>query len=158
MGLMFIGSVIESDWEHLKALSLVLVIFYFCILMAILVDLCAGVDKAKRNGEARTSYGLRRTIHKIRDYFSVIMLFTLADIVASVWFTMPFFTAVGTIAMVFIEAKSVYENKKDINKGIKDLPDVLLQILKNKDKTEELVDFLQTSNKVDLTKENKVDT
>ena len=58
------------------------------------------------------------------------MLFTLADIVASVWFSLPFFTAVGTISIVFIEAKSVYENKKDINKGVKDLPDVLLQILK----------------------------
>ena len=77
------------------------------------------------------------------------MLFTLADVVASVWFKLPFFTAVGTIAMVFIEAKSVYENKKDMNKGIKDLPDVLLQILKNKDKAEELLKFLETTSKIE---------
>lgn len=155
MNLLFITSLIDNDWSRMKSLSLVLVVFYFCILMAIFVDLCAGVDKAKRHGEIRTSYGLRRTIHKIRDYFSVIMLFTLADIVASIWFTLPFFTAVGTIAMVFIEAKSVYENKKDINKGIKDLPDVLLQILKNKDKSEELLKFLQTNSSVEPKKASK---
>ena len=148
MELLFIESIIEHDWDRLRSLSLVLVVFYFCILIAIFVDLSAGVDKARRNGEIRTSYGFRRTIYKIRDYFSVIMLFTLADVVASIWFTLPFFTAVGTIAMVFIEAKSVYENKKDVNKGIKDLPDVLFQILKNKDKSEELLKFLESNNKI----------
>ena len=155
MKLMFITSLVNNDWLRMKSLSLVLVVFYFCILVAILVDLAAGIDKAKRNGEMRTSYGLRRTIHKIRDYFSVIMLFTLADIVASIWFTLPFFTAVGTIAMVFIEAKSVYENKKDINKGIKDLPDVLLKILKDKNKAEDLLDFLQNNSKADAIKAMK---
>ena len=51
--------------------------------------------------------------------------------------------------MIFIEAKSVYENKKDVNKGIKDLPDVLFQILKNKDKAEELLEFLESNNKIE---------
>ena len=148
MNLLFINSIIDNDWERFKSLSLVLAIFYFCVLLAILLDLAAGLEKAKRQGEIRTSYGLRKTIFKIRDYFSVIMLFTIADVVASIWFTLPFFTAVGTIAMVFIEAKSVYENKKDVNKGIKDLPDVLFQILKNKDKSEELLKFLESNNKI----------
>lgn len=148
MNLLFINSIIEEDWARFKSLALVLAIFYFCVLLAILLDLAAGLEKAKRQGEIRTSYGLRKTIFKIRDYFSVIMLFTIADVVASIWFTLPFFTAVGTIAMVFIEAKSVYENKKDVNKGIKDLPDVLFQILKNKDKSEELLKFLESNNEI----------
>lgn len=143
MNLLFINSIIENDWSRFKSLSLVLAIFYFCVLLAILVDLAAGIEKARRNEEIRTSYGLRKTICKIRDYFSVQMLFTIADIVGSVWFKLPFFTAIGTIAIVFIEAKSVYENKKDLSKGVKDLPDVLLYILKNKDKTEELLSFLE---------------
>ena len=137
----------QEDWHRLKSLSLILVIFYFCILMAILLDLASGIDRAKRNNEVRTSYGLRRTVYKVRDYFSVIMLFTIADVVASVWFTMPFFTAIGTISLVFIEAKSVYENKKGLNKGIKDLPDVLLQILKNEVKIKELTRFLEEADK-----------
>ncbi len=148
MNLLFIKSVIEGNWEHIKSLSFVLVIFYACILIAIFVDLSAGIEKARREGEVRTSYGYRRTVYKIRDYFSVIMLFTLADIVASIWFTMPFFTAIGTISLVFIEAKSVYENKKGLNKGIKDLPDVLLMILKDKDKLAELTKFLDENNKL----------
>ena len=147
MNLLFINSILQEDWHRLKSLSLILVIFYFCILMAILLDLASGIDRAKRNKEVRTSYGLRRTIYKVRDYFSVIMLFTIADVVASVWFTMPFFTAIGTISLVFIEAKSVYENKKGLNKGIKDLPDVLLQILKNEVKIKELTRFLEEADK-----------
>ncbi len=152
MKLLFIRSILEHDWNRLQNLSLILAVFYFCVLVAIFVDLAAGVEKAKRHGVMRTSFGFRRTINKIKDYFSVLMLFTVADIVASVWFSLPFFTAVGTIAMVFIEAKSVYENKKDINKGIKDLPDVLLQILRNKDKAEELLKFLE-DNKNETPKE-----
>lgn len=147
MELLFINCIIEQNWVRLKSLALILVVFYVCILIAIFVDLCSGVERSKRQGELRTSYGFRQTIYKIKDYYSVIMLFTLADIVASVWFTMPFFTALGTIGMVFIEAKSVYENKKDLSKGIKDLPHALLHILKNKDKAEELLEFLETKSK-----------
>lgn len=147
MNMLFINSILTHDVQRLKGLSMILAVFYFCVLVAIFVDLGAGIDKAKRQGDIRTSYGLRRTIAKIKDYFSVLMLFTLADIVASVWFSLPFFTAVGTISIVFIEAKSVYENKKDINKGVKDLPDVLLQILKNKDKAEDLLRFLDNGKK-----------
>ena len=148
MTLLFIQSILGQDWHRLQSLSLILAVFYFCVLAAIFVDLAAGVEKARRHGVIRTSFGFRQTINKIKDYFSVLMLFTLSDIVASVWFSLPFFTAVGTIAMVFIEAKSVYENKKDISKGIKDLPDVLLQILKNKDKAAELLDFLEKNKQV----------
>ncbi len=154
MNLLFIKSILNHDWNRLQNLSMILVIFYACVLVAILIDLASGVEKAKRKGVMRTSFGFRRTISKVKDYFSVLMLFTVADIVASVWFTLPFFTAIGTIAMVFIEARSVYENKKDLNKGIKDLPDVLLQIIKNKDKAEELIKLLDENNNVDLKNNN----
>ena len=91
MNLLFINSIINNDWARFKSLALVLAVFYFCTLLAIMVDLAAGIDKAKRHNEMRTSYGLRRTICKTRDYFSVLMLFTIADVVASVWFSLPFF-------------------------------------------------------------------
>lgn len=152
MELLFINSIIYDDWNRVQSLFFVLAAFYICVLFAIFIDFASGIEKAKRQKEIITSFGYRRTIQKIKDYFSVLMLFTLADIVASVWFNLPFFTAIGTIAIVFIEAKSVYENKKDINKGIKDLPNVLLQILKNKDKAAELLKFLEDNNKVEPSK------
>lgn len=144
--LQFISSLMAHDWARLQNLSMILAIFYLCVLGSIFVDLASGVEKAKRNGVCRTSYGFRRTINKIKDYFSVLMLFTIADVVASVWFSLPFFTAIGTIAMVFIEAKSVYENKRDANKGIKDLPDVLVNILKSRDNVSEIIDIFNKLN------------
>lgn len=140
--ILFIQALAEKNWGRLESLSLILALFYLCVLVAILIDLISGIEKAKRKGLLRTSYGFRRTINKIKDYYSVLMLFTLADIIASIWFTMPFFTAIGAIGIVLIEARSVYENKKDINKGIKDLPFILSQVIKNKDDVKELIKFL----------------
>lgn len=147
--ILFIPAIVEHDLDRLQTLSMILAVFYGCVLIAVLIDLWSGIDKAVRTRVMRTSFGFRKTIKKIQDYFFVLMLFTTADIVASIWFNLPFFTAIGTIGMIFVEARSVYENKKGLNKGIKDLPDVLLTILKNKDKAEELLNFLE-KNKNDI--------
>ena len=109
------------------------------VLLAILIDLASGVERARAEKIVRTSYGFRKTINKIKDYFSLLMLFTITDIVASIWTSLPFFTAIGAIGMIYIEGKSVWENKKRLSKGLGDLPDVLLQILKNKDNIEEII-------------------
>jgi len=143
MNLLFIRSLIDRDWIRLQELSLILVIFYICVLGAVLIDLWSGVDKAKRENVLRTSFGFRQTIKKMKDYLSVLMLFTIADIVSSIWFSLPFFSAIGTIGIVFVEARSVYENKKDINKGIKDLPETIAKILRNKNDMEALLYFLE---------------
>ena len=144
MKFLFIPSFLESNYEGLKSLSFILVIFYAAVLVAIFVDLVSGVDRAKREGMKRCSDGFKRTIYKIKDYYSMLLLFTIIDVVASIWFTLPFFTAVGTIAIIFVEGKSVYENKRGLNKGIRDLPDALRQILKSKDKADELLNFLES--------------
>lgn len=143
MKLLFIPSLIGRDWDRLHDLSLVLVVFYICVLGAILIDLWSGIDRAKRENILRTSFGFRQTIKKVKDYFSVLMLFSIADVVASVWFSLPFFSAIGTIGIIFVEARSVYENKKDVNKGIKDLPEAIARILKNKDDVKALLYSLE---------------
>ena len=147
MNLLFIKSLIGRDWDRLHELSLVLVIFYICVLGAILIDLWGGIDRAKRQNILRTSFGFRQTIKKVKDYFSVLMLFTIADVVASIWFTLPFFTAIGTVGIILVEARSVYENKKEINKGIKDLPETILRILKDKNAVESFLCSLELDKK-----------
>ena len=139
---LFVKSIIESDFNRLYLLSIILLVFYMAVLAAILIDLWSGVERARRNGNARTSYGFRRTIIKIKEYFGLLMLFTITDVVASVWLSLPFFTALGAIGMIWVEAKSVHENKKDI-KGLKDLPQVIIDLLKNKDNISKVVNFLE---------------
>jgi len=147
MNLLFIRSLTTRDWDRLQELSLILVIFYICVLGAILIDLWSGIDRAKRENILRTSFGFRQTIKKMKDYFSVLMLFTIADVVASIWSTLPFFTAIGTIGIILVEARSVYENKKEINKGIKDLPETIVKILRDRKAVESFLCSLELDKK-----------
>lgn len=145
---LFIHTILSKDYNRLQDLAFVLIVFYSCILIAISIDLLSGLERAKREGNIRTSHGFKQTLYKIKDYYSIIILFTIIDVVASLWFSLPFFTAIGTIAIIFVEGKSVYENKRGLNKGVRDLPDALRQVLKSKDKAEELLNFLESkSNK-----------
>lgn len=154
---LIIKSFIEKDFCAVVDKSITLAILYGCVLLAVLFDLASGVEKARRKKVLRTSYGFRRTICKLRDYFNVLMMFTLADIIASIWITLPFFTAIGAIGMVFIEGRSIWENKKDTNKGIEDLPDVLVDLMKNRDNIEQIVKILK-ENSVAIDREKRDDT
>ena len=141
---LFIQAFLLKDYNRLQDMAFILVIFYICILVAISIDLASGVERARREGDVSTSHGFKQTLYKIKDYYSIIILFTIIDVVASLWFTLPFFTAVGTIAIIFVEGKSVYENKRGLSKGIRDLPDALRQVLKSKNKADELLNFLES--------------
>jgi hypothetical protein len=145
MRLLFIKSIMETDWDRLKMLSIVLCVFYSCVLVAILVDLFFGVRRARKLKIARTSYGFRRTITKATTYFGLMMLLTVADVVASIVLNMPFFTAFGAIGIIIVEAKSVYESTKEYNKGIEEVPRVLVEILKNKDNIQSIIEFLNNN-------------
>lgn len=146
----FIQAFLTGDIARLKSLSFILLIFYVCVLIAIFLDLFAGVDRARREGKLRTSDGFKRTLYKVRDYYTIIVLFTILDVIASIWFSLPFFTAIGTMAIVLVEGKSIYENKKNINKGIRDLPEAISQIqafLKDKDNAKALLSYLEVKAK-----------
>jgi NADH:ubiquinone oxidoreductase subunit 3 (subunit A) len=146
---LFINSILEQDWERMHNLSFILVIFYAAVLVAVLIDLHSGMERNKAYEAAETSYGLRRTLIKIKDYFSVLMLFTMADVASSIWFSVPVFTALGTIGMIFIESKSVLENKKGLKKEVSDLPETLLQLLRNRDWLEEIIKLLNEQKNIE---------
>jgi hypothetical protein len=145
MRLLFIRSIIDKDWDRIEMLSYVLIIVYSCVLLAILIDLWFGVRRAMRLNVARTSYGFRRTITKATTYFGLMMLLTIADVVASIILKMPYFTVFGALGIVIVEGISVYEKVKDENKKIEEVPTVLLELLKNKDNIQDILTWLKTN-------------
>jgi hypothetical protein len=145
MGLLFINQIINQDWKQLEMLAVILVIFYSCVLSAILIDLFFGVRRARLQGVVRTSYGFRRTISKATIYFGLLMLLTIADVLASIVFKLPYFTAIGAIGLVLTELKSVFENIRNENKNIEDVPKILLELYRNKDSIEEIITFLNSN-------------
>jgi len=59
-------------------------------------------------------------------------MLSIADIVASVVFDMPYFTVIGAIGIVLVEAKSVFENLRQETKNLDEIQKVLLNSLKTK--------------------------
>ena len=68
------------DREITVILCGILVLFlYIIVLGLIFTDLWAGVRKAKKRGEFRTSEGYKRTIDKISKYFNMMLALTFVD-------------------------------------------------------------------------------
>lgn len=144
MKLLFIPSIMNKDWSHLNGLLAVLVVLYSCVFVSVLIDLFFGVKRAKQLKVVRTSFGYRRTITKLTSYLGLMIMLTIGDIVASVVFEMPYFTVVGAIGIVLIEAKSVFENLRQENKNVDDIQKVLLKIFENKEEIQALISFLNS--------------
>lgn len=138
-------------------------LMYFAALACVFADLRAGIRKAKKNGVFRSSYGYRKTVKKIAEYFNMMMILTVIDAIqmALVYilgfqtsWTLPFvpvFTAIGALIVAFIELKSVREKQSDKDKArVDDAVDTLLKILKNPDNREiaiNVVEHLKTEKK-----------
>lgn len=114
--------------------SLVFVALHAMVLVAIIVDLASGWSKAKRLGQARTSKALKRTVSKINSYYSCLLLLSMVDVVLymiNIWERvgipeLPYFAGVGTVLLLFIELRSVYENRSYNDPKIPDEDEFIL--------------------------------
>ena len=129
---------------------------YFLVLIAIFCDLWAGIRKAKARGEFRSSFGLRKTIGKVSNYFNMLFVVTIIDIMqmqfvmllnnntSVVLPVLPFLTFAGGIFACAIEGKSIYEKKSDKDKAkVAETAKALSEILNNKDNQEIIGSFLE---------------
>ncbi|MFZ6038686.1 MAG: phage holin family protein [Bacteroidota bacterium] len=149
MKTLFIPYLLNRDWTHLQELLAVVSVLYVCVFVAVVIDLFFGVRRAKQLNIVRTSFGYRRTISKLTNYFGLMLMLSIADIVASVVFKMPYFTVAGAIGIVLVEAKSVFENLKQQEKSIAEVQSVLLKILENKDEIQNILALLNADKKED---------
>lgn len=145
MQLLFIPSIMSKDWTHINELLTVLVVLYSCVLMSVIVDLFFGVKRAKRLKIVRTSFGYRRTITKLTSYFGLMIMLSIADIVASVLFDMPYFTVIGAIGIVLVESKSVLENIKQETKNVDEVQKMFLKLFENKEEIQSIISFLNSN-------------
>ena len=139
----------NKDWSHLNGLLAVLAVLYSCVFVSVLIDLFFGVKRAKQLKMVRTSFGYRRTITKLTSYFGLMIMLSIADIVASVVFDMPYFTVIGAIGIILVEAKSVFENLRQENKGVDDVQNLLLKLFENKKEIQALISFLNSQKQED---------
>lgn len=96
--------------EHLYRFAFIVSLCMAAMLVAMVVDLIFGVKKAKRNGEATTSTGLKKTCDKARKYFSPFMATVCIDIIAACAnLQVPIFSMLWSAYCVFCEFISIRE-------------------------------------------------
>ena len=111
--------------------GIILICWIFMILSSI-VDFWSGTTTAKALGQALMSHGFRRTITKIGDYVRLMLFALMFDILGSLlsFYIIPFATILYTVAVIYIEGKSVVENSKRKKAHSAEVPDIVKQIVR----------------------------
>lgn len=131
MNLLFIPSLLAGDYRSFILKLMIVLGLWLIAIAATLVDLKTGIDASKRLGNFKTtSSGLRQTLRKDFQYFTLLIiaflfdfvfsyLTTLTDIVGLFGlFRVPLFTIISVIIVLVIECISVKEN---LEKGKKEI-------------------------------------
>lgn len=123
------------------------------ILLAVLIDLSTGVERAKKCKEKIRSHILRKTISKVVDYYRLLIFGVIIDVLglAFVWYNMPYCAVVVAVGVVLIEAKSVLENYQKMKSAARAMPDVVRQIVEavtDKD-AEKIIELIKDNDKRD---------
>ena len=133
--------------EHIYRYAVIESLCMASILIAMTIDLIFGIRKARINGEATTSRGLKKTCDKARKYFSPFMVTVCIDLIACTVLPFPIFSMIWVGYCVFCEFVSVREKswqKAEIRKQEKtvsillenkeDLGRAFMEIMKEADK------------------------
>nr|DAQ35873.1 MAG TPA: holin [Caudoviricetes sp.] len=110
-------------------------IIFICSLLiciACLMDMWTGIDAARANKEKIRSKPLRKTGMKIVDYFRLIIIFVLIDILVLCfpWYNLPYGAIIGTAGVLFVEGFSVVENLRRKRSHAAEVADVAAKIVK----------------------------
>jgi hypothetical protein len=100
---------------------LILTFIYVIVLCFVVLDLWAGVRKAKQAGIYRSSSGFRRTVDKLAKYLNLLLVITLVDALQMLGLhyynaklpLFPILTLIAAAFVGFIEGKSVFEKAED---------------------------------------------
>lgn len=118
--------------DHFYLTALVIFLCFLAIIVSMVIDLIAGVQKAKQLGIARTSTGYKKTCAKAVKYFSPFAVAVCVDIITCIIVPIPVFSMMWTCWVGFCEFTSVREKaweKEEIRKQNR----TMQVILENKD-------------------------
>lgn len=118
--------------DHLILDVILIVVATTMIIVSMVVDLISGISKARKNGEATTSTGLKKTCEKARKYFGPYIVLVCIDFITCVVIPIPAFSLLWAAYCIFCEFKSVREKawkKEELRKAER----TMSIIIENKD-------------------------
>lgn len=117
--LLFIPALLEGDVHGFMVKLSVMLFSFLFVIVAVNLDLITGIAASKRTGTKRTtSWGLRRTLTKLLQYFAVFIVMLLLDMGLSVFspflsiFSVPLLSGLAVIVECVTEGISVLENTR----------------------------------------------
>jgi hypothetical protein len=147
---------LQADIDQLGVVAIILFVEYVLVLLAVFADLWSGVRKARQRGEARTSYGFKRTVDKLCRYLNLMIILTILDLmqIVGIWYidhyygySMPVFPAVtliGALCIGAIEMKSIWEKADDkVRDDYHQLAVLLAEMAKNRKDTAKLTEIVE---------------
>lgn len=145
----------------LRRAALLEIIIWLVMFVAVMIDMRAGIRKAKALHQPIDSHGLRRTFTKFGDYGKVTALFMCIDVLGLLFglYSMPYASGVAAVIAVGIEARSVRENLKAIRSSAAKVADIVTGLAKTQD-MKEVIKFIQQLDRVraEASKKNKEQT
>lgn len=110
------------------------------VIIAIMLDLWDGVHTAKKTNQRVHSHKLRVTIAKMSEYWRFLLIGFLVDCLG-VFFSfyfLPFVALLFGAGLIVVEAKSMFEHANRRKSHMKELPDIINDIIGAVDKKDAL--------------------
>lgn len=114
---------------------IIIFILWAMVFVAVFCDMWTGIKKTKALREEVDSQGMRRAFSKASDYWSIMFMLFLLDFIGNIfpWYIFPYASILGTIGVIYIELKSMFENLKAKRSAAANIPDAIRQIVLCKD-------------------------
>ena len=126
-----IDYLVTGEFSRIQLRVYIILAMWVMMVMAVCMDLWAGVNSARARGEVINSGGFRRTIGKLGDYWRIQVMALIFDVIGSCipWYEYPYASMIVTAAIVLIEGRSVWENERAKKGNVAKLPAAIRDII-----------------------------
>lgn len=140
----------------LRRAALLEIIIWSVMLIAVMIDMRAGIRRAKALHLPIDSHGLRRTFTKFGDYGKVTALFMCIDVLGLLFglYSLPYASGASAVIAVGIEAWSVRENLRAVRSSAAKIPDIISKMAGTQD-PKEIVELIRSLEEVRATIKDK---
>ena len=117
--------------DRISMLVVVTIISWMVVIIAVLVDLWDGLYTARKLGEKLRSHKFRHTIHKLGEYWRVMLIGLLFDTLCLClpWYNFPYLTILAAVGLLIIEVGSMREHIKKRKNSLSELPTIIANII-----------------------------
>ena len=99
-----IDYLVTGEFSQIQLRVYIILAMWVVMVMAVCMDLWAGVNSARARGEVINSGGFRRTIGKLGDYWRIQVMALIFDVIGSCipWYEYPYASMIVTAAICLL--------------------------------------------------------